>query len=519
MQPLAAVRILTTLFLLDGLVEAAELDLQGTGSTIFMNGATVTAACASGLPAPSLAEVWPPEMTHADVQGGATVWARLGGPVPSCRSVRHMSTPCASSANAYPPAPRLFWCRWSGAGGSAATGPLAANLTEDTEAEGGGRYAAVDCPLPSYTTMITLAPYSGDGASFSLELSLLHYPQLHDGELPSHVMQDAAHVLEFTGLPNASTILFHGFPTPATPPSPLAPPSPPVPPSAPPARPPFLVATTAQVRLLLKCEGSYDDSSMSTHGVSKSGYVNTPNDDKLFGSRSCHFHGSDGYLCVSKWQLGQGRGPVPMPAPTPTPLVCTCMLTPMAIPMPVPMPRYAGDNMDWDMEHHDFTVELFLKPHNFKDWSQLFGQHTGGGNGNSRLVYYMNQHGALAFYSYDGDGNGNDYHVSTIDANGDPKQVLTLEAWNHVAFVRSGNNFRWYVNGSLVFEDPANFPTSLTDNGNSLYIGYGRTSGGSAVYLDAKVDNLRVSKGAQSALYPTEFPNFVDNRELWIDSQ
>ena len=300
-QPLATMRIWATLCLLGGLVEAVSfLELRGEGSTISMNGATVTAACASGLPAPSLAEVWPPEMTHADVQGGATVWARLGGPVPSCRSVRHMSTPCASSANAYPPAPRLFWCRWAGAGGSAATGPLAANLTEDTDAEGGGRYAAVDCPLPSYTTMITLAPYSGDGASFSLELSLLHYPQLHDGELPSHVMQDAAHVLEFTGLPNASTILFHGFPAPATPPSPLAPPSLPAAPYPPPANPPFLVATAEQVKLLLKCEGTYDDSSVSPHSIHKQGTVTFDSSDKLFGSSSCYFHGDgyDSYLCV-----------------------------------------------------------------------------------------------------------------------------------------------------------------------------------------------------------------------------
>ena len=325
-QPLAAMRMLTTLFLLDGLVEAAPfLELRGEGSYIEMNGATVTAACAAGLPAPTLAEVWPSEMTHADVEGGATVWARLGGTVPSCRSVSHMSTPCASPGNLHPPATRLFWCRWSGAAGSAATGPLAANLTADmvptpdgpAQAERVGWYAAVDCPLPSYAKMITLAPYAGDGASFSLELSVLHYPQLHDGELPSDVMHDAAYVLQFSGVPNASAVLFHGFPAPATPPSPLAPPTsppPPSPPLSPPANPPFLLATADQVKLLLKCDGDRTDSSASPHSMSDAGDIQYV-DEALFGSGSCYFRGGSGYLCAS--QLGRGRDPLPMPAPRP----------------------------------------------------------------------------------------------------------------------------------------------------------------------------------------------------------
>ena len=185
--------------------------------------------------------------------------------------------------------------------------------------------------------------------------------------------------------------------------------------------------------------------------------------------------------------------------------------------------RSTGDHPAWDFSSNDYTVELFLKPHEFKQMSQLFGQHIAAGspgNGNPRLVYFMDQHGGLGFYS-SADGYGPTTNdpcggatpcYATGYTIGGSNRVLTLDEWNHVAYVRSGNSFRWYVNGSLVFDDPSHFPTTLTDNSNTNYIGYGRTSQGTAAYLHAKIDNLRVSKGV--ALYPTEFPNFVDNLQL-----
>ena len=193
----------------------------------------------------------------------------------------------------------------------------------------------------------------------------------------------------------------------------------------------------------------------------------------------------------------------------------------MAMPTPIPIPRSTSDDADWDFEDHEFTVELFLKPHAFVKWAQLFGQHSNGnaqssysGNGNPRLAYYMDANGALGTYNQQ-DG----YSAETVDEGGSIKQVLTLDAWNHVVFARSkgaSGAFRMYVNGSMVFEDTTGFPSTVTDGVGSVFIGMGRDSGSHIGYLNAHVDNLRVSKSV--ALYPTHpFPNFVDNPGLWTD--
>lgn len=94
----------------------------------------------------------------------------------------------------------------------------------------------------------------------------------------------------------------------------------------------------------------------------------------------------------------------------------------------------AADNAVIQFGTGNFTVEGWFNLASYAANQPIFDQRASGGSA-SAFVIYVKTTGTLAFYSY---SPGIDVTFNT---------VISTNAWNHFAFVRSGNTGTMYVNG------------------------------------------------------------------------
>lgn len=119
----------------------------------------------------------------------------------------------------------------------------------------------------------------------------------------------------------------------------------------------------------------------------------------------------------------------------------------------------------------DFTIEMWIKPSQYRSDSILLSNGSTVGSSNSKNYRYikLNSSGKLVF---GGDKNNlgianNDLLVSS--------QTVPLNAWSHFALVRRNGLFSFYLNGNKVAESILNnvtvdFSVNNTYIGNNLYI-------------------------------------------------
>lgn len=129
----------------------------------------------------------------------------------------------------------------------------------------------------------------------------------------------------------------------------------------------------------------------------------------------------------------------------------------------------------------DFTIEFWWYPLQFSSDGELFGAR----NGSSLCfaMYTFGNNGSLAAYA--GSGSSSWDIVSNLNMG-----TAIRHTWNHIAFTRSGNTFRTYLNGAQI----SSTTSSGSLGGTTVQIS-GRDANGTAMAPESYISNCRILKG------------------------
>jgi len=151
-----------------------------------------------------------------------------------------------------------------------------------------------------------------------------------------------------------------------------------------------------------------------------------------------------------------------------------------------------ADNAAFTVGSGDFTVEFWIYPTSFASAMRPFGQaDSSATNASVSLSGYVYATTGQPVAGY-GIGSSTFGIASSIN--------LTLNAWNHYAFVRNGGTLTLYINGAS--GGTASISTSsINDSGNQFAIG--RLGEYNADYFQGYISNFRFVKG--TAVYTAAF--------------
>lgn len=139
----------------------------------------------------------------------------------------------------------------------------------------------------------------------------------------------------------------------------------------------------------------------------------------------------------------------------------------------------------------NYTIEFWYKPNSTPSSFYIpFVYQWNSAGGNRHIAFIHNTSDQIQVYWYDA---GNDYtHTQSIDLN----------AWNHVALVRTGNTFYVFINGNR--ETAGSASVSYSNLSLPIIIGNSYSSSATMEYApDGKISNVRVVVG--SAVYTITF--------------
>ena len=187
---------------------------------------------------------------------------------------------------------------------------------------------------------------------------------------------------------------------------------------------------------------SFSDSSPSKHTITANGNVTHTNSRSKFGGGSFYFDGTGDYLSV---------------------------------------PQHA----DWAFGTGDFTVDCWVNKSATVAWETFMDTYSYAVNG--FICGLKDSDSTIAFYSEN--GTGWNYAGGT---------ALALNTWYHLAWVRDGNNFRMFVNGT---QQGSTFTFSSSDNYTEGTLLVGSRNG--AQYINGYMDEVRVTTG--TALWLSNF--------------
>jgi hypothetical protein len=218
----------------------------------------------------------------------------------------------------------------------------------------------------------------------------------------------------------------------------------------PPTAPLPAIATPQPVNasLCLNFDGSFADEGVNAVTVTAVGGAAISTSVKKFGGGSGYFDGDGDYLSAT-------TGAVP------------------------------------PMRESDFTIEAWVRPtaETNYDLAMIFDNRSGAGT--SGVALWQGADGLWVAY---GSANGN--ALQPVAASTTP---VALNAWTHIAAVRSGNSIFLYVNG---VQDGVADASGCDFTGDSLYIGTAADSPGFTRNFAGYIDGLRITK---AALYCDEF--------------
>jgi hypothetical protein len=155
-------------------------------------------------------------------------------------------------------------------------------------------------------------------------------------------------------------------------------------------------------------------------------------------------------------------------------------------------------NSAFNFGTNSFTWETWIYPTNISGIDGIYA--TSGGSGvNPKFVIHLNA-GTPSIH-YNNLTNGSDIYTTATSA-------VSINTWTHLAFVRNGSNWTWYINGNSAGSGTNN--TNITFTSQPTYIGYGGES--YFTPFNGYIDELRVTKGVArytSNFTPqtSEFPN------------
>jgi hypothetical protein len=200
----------------------------------------------------------------------------------------------------------------------------------------------------------------------------------------------------------------------------------------------------AYTRLLLHADGtgpSFVDSSWYAHPISANGNATQSAAQSEFGDKSAYF---DGAPTTNLW---------------------------------------VESGSDLDMGTGDFSVDFWMRP---TSTTALYAALLVGGSswtpGSGGVYFYSSGKVGCAWYQY----APNPLLQS---------DVLTLNAWHHVAVVRNGNDLHLYVDGISVGNTSVNASDTFSFNNQGVtHLGGGTWDGSNGLY-DGYIDEMRVSRG------------------------
>ena len=150
-----------------------------------------------------------------------------------------------------------------------------------------------------------------------------------------------------------------------------------------------------------------------------------------------------------------------------------------------------ADNAALDMGSSDFTVELWFYPTATPTTNSLLSKRATAGAFGGFTIYFLSNLTPVLFATV----NGSSWGISSTSTI-----PCVLNAWNHLALVRNGTNWRLYVNGS--FGINATLSGTVPDNSAAFVIGAGGAEGADAISRSL-ISNFRVVKG--TAVYTSNF--------------
>jgi hypothetical protein len=150
-----------------------------------------------------------------------------------------------------------------------------------------------------------------------------------------------------------------------------------------------------------------------------------------------------------------------------------------ALRMP-PSESWAFGTADWTVDFWHYRLAMV-------SWSTFLDTYSdGSGTNDGFLIGYYSNTNKLGFYS---ENAGNWHHAGG--------STLAADTWYHVAYVRSGNNLKIYLNGVV----DQSFTLSASDTYSSQYLYVG--SRAASEYINGYMDEVRITKG--TALWTSAF--------------
>jgi len=155
------------------------------------------------------------------------------------------------------------------------------------------------------------------------------------------------------------------------------------------------------------------------------------------------------------------------------------------------------DSAAWNMGSGDFTAECWIYLTSFANEAMIMGQWSGDVGGTTLNWALMLSSGSTGYLRFITSSNGSSvlFDLSTSSTS----FTLTLNTWQHIAAVRSGNTFTIYVNG--VSRATTTNASSLYDATNNFTVG--AESNTPTQYFTGYIGSLRLVKG--TAVYTSNF--------------
>jgi hypothetical protein len=168
-----------------------------------------------------------------------------------------------------------------------------------------------------------------------------------------------------------------------------------------------------------------------------------------------------------------------------------------------------ASNANLTLGSSDFTIELWWYPLAFSADGEILTMASTGGTNRCYAMYTYNSNGTLGAFA--GTGGSSWDIVSNLNMG-----TAVRNAWNHMAFTRSGSTFSTYLNGVRVAT------TTATGTLGSSGLGVLANNSGTSQAPNSYISGVRTIKG--TALYtgttytiPTSPPTAVANTNLLLN--
>lgn len=158
-----------------------------------------------------------------------------------------------------------------------------------------------------------------------------------------------------------------------------------------------------------------------------------------------------------------------------------------------------ADRPEFWLSNLDYVVEawLYIPTLNTQGGGNFFSQAMNvGNNANRQFSFAANSSGLQLYWTTDGIGD----NVQLFSTS------LPVGQWFHVAFVRSSNTLRGYVNAAQVGSTVSHTATYYNSTANVCIGSFGQYASNGLGYLDfaGYIDDLRVTRGSDRG-YPSGF--------------